>query len=438
MTEETEGKKIKNPQGGEIVIVDRDAAVNNYMGMNYSNRINPNDFFNGNGNTADMQEIVREMEAGDPMLPGIFTVVRSVLGYKRRIDGEGRYAEMIREQFAEIKNFRAILDHLLDAKKYGFAPIEFVWTNKGGVNWWKKIHDWSPGRFLFSKDNYLMLQLDDGTEKRMNEEYKFLVYVNEMKYGCRYGTSDYHKLYWYSMFNRNTFFNWDSLLKTHAKPWPIISPESADAAERWTTDDHEAAKSFIENLEGAAGAIFDTPTRATFMEAARSSGGDFEKFVLYLNRVKSMLLTGTPETAEIITSSYAAEKERAYLRQDVEQKIINDLETFVNDEMIDMWFRYNYPSVPASERPKWRIEKPKDTKDKKEYIESTIAAVNAGVPVTVRQVQEKMGFDIPQGGEPILQRGTPTGEQVATFARQKFEEEARLWKEDKASFSKAK
>jgi phage gp29-like protein len=429
---EQEDKKELKPKRGAVTAVDRDAMAAETYGLKISRKENPNDFF-GKGRTDCIQQIVKEMEESDPILPGIFRVVESVLGFPRIIEGKGQVADLIREQFADIENFYIILSHYLDAIKFGFSPVEFVWKQNGPYWWWDKILDWSMSNFEFSENNELMLRLDNGEFRNVDEKTKFKTITWKMKYGNRYGNSDYHKLYYHSLFTSDNFLWWGIFNERFASPHPVISPDS-DSSGRFSTEDHNAAVEFLKHMRNMTGLVLDMKAAVELLEAKASSGDNYDKFTMHMNRTKSMLLTGNPETAEVIQrGSLAREKEMTLLRRDIQETYINWLETFVNDVMIRMWLNVNFPNIKREDVPKWRIKVPKRAEDEEKFVNSRIKAAGSGVKIGVGYMGGMLGVPEPEDGEELLQGEEKQEPVEQNFAYNQYAAAKKIYDEDVAA-----
>lgn len=422
-------EEIKNPKMGAVK-GDRDALINDFYGIQ-TERENPNSFYGAVTGTQTLQQVVMEMEGYDPILPGIFEIIESILGFKRIIE-EGkdkRITTMVREAFAEAMDY-TVFRHLLHAVKYGFSPIEFEWYYSGNRWMWKKVKDWSPSRMTFGAKNEMLRIKDDGTKVPVDEKTKFKVLSYNGKYGNRFGESKYDKLYYHGVFARDNRLWWNIFNERSASPHVVITAEG-DAS--MSPADHEAAVKFIKDMKQHTGLVLDVPAAVTLLQANTAAGKNYDSFITHLNRDKSMLLTGTPAAAEVVKSgSYAKEKVTSLLRDDIRQGYIKQLETFVNDEVIPLLVGVNFGSaVQKQDMPKWRIKVPQVADDGLKFMTTMSMAAKHGAQIPISFINEKLGIPEAQPGEPVLT--VPKAEEMTketNFAYQQYQIASKAWMED--------
>jgi phage gp29-like protein len=239
-----------------------------------------------------------------------------------------------------------VIDEMMEAVAYGYAPIEVLWESDGGgwavADLVGKPQEW----FEFDQQNRLVFKTGvTGTEELLPN--RFLVVRHRPSYANPYGVKTFSKCFWPATFKKNGFRWWTVFVEKYGGAF-LMGQYPTNASEQYKTElldalDKMASDSVAIYPEGATIAIQSLANKGTVATVHQgyidAANGEMSKAVL-----------GQTLTTEINgTGSYAAAQTHNLVRQDLAASDRRRVcEAF--NRLSKVWTFYNYGADVAAPR----------------------------------------------------------------------------------------
>jgi phage gp29-like protein len=248
-------------------------------------------------------------------------------------------ADSLRKQLDNIK-FDRITRMMLAGVFYGYAVAECLWAMDGGNVVLDTIKVRKAQRFVFDKDKRLRLKSWSDPNGKIMPEQKFWVYrAGADDDDSPYGKGLAHYLYWPVYLKRNGAKFWAIYMDRFAAPTALAKySDSADEQDKRTA--LEAARS----LRMTSAVAIPKGFELSLLQALKSAGGDYEKFLLYWDGAISKIIlsqTGTTDANPYVgTANVHSQVRLDILRSDADLVC----ESF-NDGPAKWLTDWNYPGA---------------------------------------------------------------------------------------------
>jgi len=290
-------------------------------------------------------------------------------------------ADSLRKQLENIK-FDRITRMMLAGVFHGYAVAECMWAMDGGNVVIDTIKVRKAQRFAFDKDKRLRLKSWGNPDGKLMPEQKFWIYrAGADDDDSPYGKGLAHYLYWPVYLKRNGAKFWTIYMDRFAAPTALAKyGDSADEQDKRTA--LEAARS----LRMTSSIAIPKGFELNLLQALKSSGGDYEKFLLYWDGEISKIIlsqTGTTDAKPHVgTANVHSQVRLDILRSD------GDLvcESF-NDGPVKWLTDWNYPGA-AYPKVKRIIE---DSREVKANIERDKKLHSMGYQYTDEELRRRHG-----------------------------------------------
>ena len=290
-------------------------------------------------------------------------------------------ADFLRGQLMAL-NWDAITRRMHKGVLYGYSVAECIWGMDGNRITLDAVKVRKPWRFGFGKDGELKLRVNAQTF--LMPERKFWIAVwgaddDDSPYGQGLG----HALWWPVYLKRNGAKFWAAYLDKFGSP-SVKSTYPAGATEKEKATALEAAKAFRNESAVAVPEGFDVE----LIEAAKNSGGSYEKFLKYWDgAIAKIILSQTGTTQQ---GQYSGTAE---VLNDVKSELVKsdaDLlcESF-NDTVATWLTEWNFPGAKAPQV--WR--KVPNTRREEAQRAADKGAYEIGLELTDEAINRRYGED---------------------------------------------
>jgi phage gp29-like protein len=322
-------KNRKDPQGWAPKVDVKESDHTLFEGRHFATRERLNDFVRLMRTLPDADPILRKMGKGIPALRELLTnshlesvwTVRcsTTVGaeYFVGAGGDGKKEQEAAESFGEELKYLDIphiIEEMMDAVAYGYAPLEILWEARDGRWSIGNIVGKSPEWFEFNQDNQLVFRTGSIGQEALPEN-RFLVVQHRASYANPYGTKVFSKCFWPATFKRSGWQWWTVFIEKYGGA--LMYGEYPDnASEQFQTDLFAALKSMIANSV----AIIPEGSKITITSASDKSGSSnvHKEYIAMANAEISKAILGQTLTTEIgDKGSYAAAKAHNLVREDL-------------------------------------------------------------------------------------------------------------------------
>lgn len=179
---------------------------------------------------------------------------------------------------------------MVKARHYGFGVAELIFANDGKNIVIDNILVRKQSRFIIDKQKQLILM--NGIEKKIMPDYKFWRFVtgadnDDMPMGLGLA----YQLYWPVWFKTRAAKMWAIYLDKFASPTAVAKYPSGSGE-----DERKRALQAARAIRQATGIAVPTGVTLEFLEAGRSSGGDYKLFLEYFDAAIAKVILGQTGT----------------------------------------------------------------------------------------------------------------------------------------------
>lgn len=296
--------------------------------------------------------------------------------------------ELYKDIFNNI-DIHGLIEIILDAPLYGFAPIEIVWEKQGKyivpVKFEAEPQEWfhfnSEGDFFFKHKNYQ----PDGLLIKPGECRKFLLPKNKPTRKNPYGQCILSRCFWNVAFINGGMEFWVKFTEKYGMPFMIGKYDrSMNQQEK-----ESLLKSLIHMVQDAVGVIPADGSVEIMEPGGKSASADiYEKLITKCeNNISKSILGQTLTTDVGSVGSYAAANTHNQVRGDIInsdtrlcEKTVNTLIQYINE------INFNDTSVPkCSIYDEKEVDQKLAERDNKIY--------NTGVRFTKKYMMKTYGYD---------------------------------------------
>jgi phage gp29-like protein len=226
---------------------------------------------------------------------------------------EQEAADAIGAELAKL-DIPRIIEEMMDAVAYGYAPLEVLWQNDNGRWGIANIVGKPPEWFEFNQENRLTFKSRGGAAEEVPEN-RFLLVQHRPTYANPYGDKVFSKCFWPATFKRNGWRWWTVFVEKYGGAF--VTGEYPN-----NTSDQTKAEllSALEKMVSDAVAIFPEGSKINIVSTADKSGSNtvHNTYIAMANAEISKAVLGQTLTTEIgDKGSYAAAQAHNEVREDL-------------------------------------------------------------------------------------------------------------------------
>ena len=319
--------------------------------------------------------------------------------------------------------FHGLLDVLMDAMRKGLSVVEIDWEiQPGGLVAAAariakdgqpgetpvtldaivpaRFHHLWPGHFRFDKAGAIYPSLGNTGVDAPLDPRRLLIFQYAAEYDNPYGVGLLSRLIHTYTFFKQVLASWVRACEENGSPSVIGKYPSNQYSAEQTKQLTEALETLRNN---SIAAIPDKWTiEALFRSTTAGSFGEgFMTLLGYLDDQAAKLVSGSTLTSSEgrRSGSMALGKVHDDVRLEKVDGDARATEYVINNQLIRRLVDFNFgPDVPA---PHWRIDTESE-QDTGEFITNMVKAMDAGLPLPVKGIYEKLKVAVPEEGEALL------------------------------------
>lgn len=241
-----------------------------------------------------------------------------------------------------------LISQILNARLFGFQPLEITWQTQNGKWWPIKIQEKPIEWFTFNKQAKLCLKpqyrADGGKEPLEVPKLAFITAQHEATYANPWGEAILSRVFWAVAFKKGGTKFWVTFMEKYGIPWVTGKmPRGAQISEQ-----EELLAKLDAMVQDAVAVIPDDASVEIHHITNSSASGDLHSnfinfFIGQINKViLSQTLTGTSGNGQ---GSYALGRVHGEIREDVVDVGKRLVEEVLNT-VIGWIYRFNY-GIPA-------------------------------------------------------------------------------------------
>lgn len=263
---------------------------------------------------------------------------------------------------------------------FGYSVAEIIYKIEDSRIVISSINVKKPERFEFKYTGELFLKKDFATRELMPPR-KFWVYKNSGDNDDEvYGLGLAHVCFWPVYLKRNGLKFWSVAVEKFAVP-----TAKGTYRQGATTKEIHDLLEMLASISQETSIAVEEGTAVDLLEAVRNSGGDFEKFCGYLDKIIAKAILGQEGTSQ--NGAYVGTAE---VQENVKDLIIKSDAELLDEsfnEVIKWLVEFNFPGTTP---PKLvhHFEVPENLKNEAEIYQSMR---NVGYRPTLEQIQNKFG-----------------------------------------------
>ena len=244
-------------------------------------------------------------------------------------------------------DIRKIMNDILDATLFGFAPIEIIWGKVGNYILPLELKGKPPEWFCFDDENQLKFRTKEHCWGEELPPRKFLCPQSNPSYENPYGERVLSRVFWSVTFKKGGLKFWGVFTEKYGMPHLIGKhPRGATKEETNTLAD------MLEEMVQDAIAVIPDDSSVEIQEANKSSSAAiYEQLIDKMNAEISKAILGQTLTTEIgSTGSYAASNTHFAIRQNIVDADKKLVEQTIN-QLIQWIYEINFVNteVPVFE-----------------------------------------------------------------------------------------
>ena len=316
-------------------------------------------------------------------------------------------ADFIRAQFKKIK-LKDISGKILQGIFFGFSASEILWELKGDHIELKNIKTRNPARFNFDIAGNLLLRTRDNYQGMELPDKKFITFryggVHSDKYKGE-GLSEW--LYWPSQLKKLNMQEWLIFYEKFAMPTVV-----AKYPQNTTKQQKEILLEVAGNIRRDTAAVIPDGIVLELLESAKASGGDYDKFMHYIDSAIAKVIL-----SQTMTTDDGASFSQANVHKEVADYIkVSDAEELsetYNDTVVVWLMAWNYNE--NTPKPTFKFIIPKAF-DKQATANSYATLTKIGYRPTPERIKDEFGEGFEDLGMPATTPQNPNSGDDADFA----------------------
>ena len=350
--------------------------------------------------------LTEELEETDPHYRAVLSTRKlAVTGLEPEVEAasatarDEEIAAFVRE-VVSAPAFAGLMMDLLDGLGKGYAVCQIIWDTSG-ERWRPAGYEWvDPRAFVWdSRRRRLLLKDDDGKGQDMPPA-RFVVHVPRLKSGNPVRGALARVCAWAALYKNYTLKDWMRFLDVYGMP-VRLGKYSATATE----EDKRKLLRALYALGSDAAAVVPASASIEFVQAGsgmRSGGPVFGEMAEYIDRQLSKAVLGQTMTTDD-GSSLAQARVHEEVRGDILRADARQLAASISRDLIRPLVALNFGADAAAPRLSLPVVEAEDIKT---WAETVAVFVDRGLPVSRRQVRDKLGLDEPEGEKDALTIGT--------------------------------
>lgn len=225
-----------------------------------------------------------------------------------------RQFKAVKDVFAGLK-INSIIETILKARGYGYAPIEVIWGSKHGLTVPLDLVGKPQRWFVYGQDNDLRFRsrdhLMDGEEL---PPHKFICPTNEASYDNPYGLGLLSRCFWPVAFKKGGWRFWVQFSEKFGQVWPVGKlPRTATPEQR-----EEMLDNLTRMVQDAVGVIPDDGSVAPFESGTKTATTDLYRGIIgEANNAISTVWLGHAGAGESVPGKMGGETAATSVRDDI-------------------------------------------------------------------------------------------------------------------------
>jgi phage gp29-like protein len=257
-------------------------------------------------------------------------------------EGGGRKEQEAADGFAEqlkALDIPRIIEEMMDAVAYGYAPMEILWKKKDDFWGIENIVGKSPQWFEFDLDNRLLFR-GDGSITEPVPDNRFLLIQHRQSYLNPYGDKTFSKCFWPVTFKKKGWLWWTVFIEKYGGAFLY-----GKYPNNFSDELQDKLLKALNKMVSDAVAIFPEDTEVT-IESLANKGSVSNVHLEYINAANaeiSKAVLGQTLTTELNgkTGSYAAAKTHNLVREDLAKADRNRISAAF-DRLARIYTLYNF------------------------------------------------------------------------------------------------
>lgn len=320
---------------------------------------------------------------------------------------ERKDAAYVRELLEDVRDFEDVILDCNDAIGHGFSCLEMEWQILG-TEWLPKTITHRPQSW-FQTDRATRTQLryrDGSMDGAQLWPFGWITHVHKAKSGYLSRAGLYRVLAWPFLFKNYSVRDMAEFLEIYGIPIRLgkYFPGASD-------DEKAALMQAVVAIGHNAAGIVPQDMAVEFVQiAANGSSTPFETMINWAEKSQSKaILGGTLTTqADGKTSTNALGNVHNEVRHDLMISDAKQLAGTLTRDLVYPLYALNVGGIEDIRRCPRLVFDFGESEDLKLFSEALPNLVNAGVPIPVSWVREKLRIPEPEGDEPVLQQQTQT------------------------------
>ncbi len=369
------------------------------------------------GAAADFLTLAEELEEIDPHYRAVLSTRKlAVAGLQPDVEPAGddaaarEVADFVRE-IVEAPAFGGLLHDLLDGLGKGYAVVRIVWDTSG-EHWLPAAYVWErPQLFGWCRQRRRIMQRTEDGGLRDIAPLRAIVHVPRLKSGEPVRGALARVCAWSLLYKNYTLKDWMRFLDVYGLPLRL-GKYSATATE----EDKRKLLRALYALGSDAAAVVPASAQIEFVTASSamsSSGPVFGAMAEYIDRQVSKAVLGQTMTTDD-GSSLAQAQVHEEVRADIMRADARQLMATINEQLIRPAIMLNFGPQERWPVVSLPVLEPEDIR---QWTENVVAFMDRGLPVSRRQVREKLGLEEPRDDDDALLLAQAGGEREQAQAR---------------------
>lgn len=299
--------------------------------------------------------------------------------------------------------FRTIKIDLLDAIGKSFSAVEMIWDLS--VRPWKPVEfkHRDPRFFRFDRANpELLLLRNDATDEELWPN-TWIVHRAKAKSGLTIRGGLARQAAWLFIFQTFNARDWAIFAEAYGQPLRLgkFDPGASDK-------DKAILLEAVRSIGVDYAAIMPQAMAIEFVKDAISDSTDmYERRADWLDRQVSKIVVGQTGTTDSSGGSgYAQAKVHDGVRDDIADSDAEQLAATISAQLVIPLIDLNFARRARKGYPMVEIGRPEE-EDVGALVENITKLVPLGLPVSISEMQAKVGISAPKAGEELLRPSTP-------------------------------
>ena len=306
-----------------------------------------------------------------------------------------RHADLVRDWLTRESLEDEFFD-VLDAIGKGFSVLEIMWDTSE--------KQWRPSRLEYRDPRWFEFDRTDGRTLLLRGEggqleplapFKFVTHFHKAKSGLPIRGGLARPIAWAYLFKNYDVKGWVAFAEVYGQPLRLGKYHPGAAPE-----DRAALLRAVANISRDAAAIIPESMAIAFVKSEiRGSTDLFERLANYFDTQVSKAVLGQTTTTDAISGGHAVSKEHDKVREDIERSDAKQLSAVMNRDVVRPMIDLNFG--PQKAYPRLRVGRPEEI-DVKQFTESLEVVVPMGLPVSKKNVRDKLRLREPEDDDDTL------------------------------------